>query len=68
MDRPFLVGRFELDSTEVAGRWTRLASYPTSALTGPARALLWDQLGKMIPAMAVVYQETPWRDYSVFTV
>ncbi len=68
VDRPFLVGRFELDSTEVAGRWTRLASYPSSALTGPARALLWDQLGKMIPAMAAVYQETPWRDYSVFTV
>jgi predicted metalloprotease with PDZ domain len=68
VDRPFLVGRFELDSTEVAGRWTRLASYPSNALTGPARALLWDQMGKMIPAMAAVYQETPWRDYSVFTV
>jgi len=68
VDRPFLVGRFELDSTEVAGHWTRLVSYPTNALTGPARALLWDQLGKMIPAMAAVYQETPWRDYSVFTV
>ena len=68
VDRPFLVGRFELDSTEVAGRWTRLVSYPSNALTGPARALLWDQLGKMIPAMAAVYQETPWRDYSVFTV
>ena len=68
VDRPFLVGRFELDSTEVGGHWTRLVSYPTNALTGPARALLWDQLGKMIPAMAAVYQETPWRDYSVFTV
>jgi predicted metalloprotease with PDZ domain len=68
VDRPFLVGRFELDSTQVAGRLTRLASYPTGALTGPARALLWDQIGKVIPAMAAVYQETPWRDYSVFTV
>jgi predicted metalloprotease with PDZ domain len=68
VDRPFLIGRFELDSTEVAGHWTRLVSYPTNALTGPARSLLWDQLGKMIPAMAAVYQETPWRDYSVFTV
>jgi predicted metalloprotease with PDZ domain len=68
VDRPFLVGRFEIDSTQVAGHLTRLASYPTGSLTGPARALLWDQIGKVIPAMAAVYQETPWRDYSVFTV
>ena len=39
VDMPFFVGRFDLDSTQVAGRWTRLATYPTGALTGPgARA------------------------------
>jgi predicted metalloprotease with PDZ domain len=68
VDRPFLVGRIDLDSTQVAGHWTRLASYPVGALSGPARALFWDQIGKVIPAMAAVYQETPWPDYSVFTV
>jgi predicted metalloprotease with PDZ domain len=68
VDRPFLVGRLDLDSTQVAGHWTRLASYPAGALSGPARALFWDQIGKLIPAMAAVYQETPWRDYSIFTV
>jgi predicted metalloprotease with PDZ domain len=68
VDRPFLVGRIDLDSTQVAGHWTRLASYPAGGLSGPARALFWDQIGKLIPAMAAVYQETPWRDYSIFTV
>ena len=38
------------------------------ALTGPARALLWDQIGKMIPAEAAVFQETPWRDYTVMMI
>jgi predicted metalloprotease with PDZ domain len=68
VDRPFFVGRFDLDSTQVAGHWTRLASYPAGVLSGPTRALLWDQIGKLIPAEAAVYQETPWPDYTIFDV
>ena len=68
VDRPFLIGRMDVDSNQVEGRWTRLGTYPAGALTGPARALLWDQIGKVIPAMAAVYQETPWTDYSVFAL
>jgi len=68
VDRPFLIGRMDVDSNQVEGRWTRLATYPAGTLTGPARSLLWDQIGKVIPAMAAVYQETPWSDYSVFAL
>ena len=37
VDKPFFVGRIDFDSTQVAGRWTRLATYPAGALAGPAR-------------------------------
>ena len=37
VDMPFFVGRFDYDSTQVAGVWTRLATYPAGALTGQAR-------------------------------
>ena len=35
VDMPFFVGRFDYDSMQVAGAWTRLATYPAGALTGP---------------------------------
>src|SRR5690349_20241496 len=35
-DMPFYVGRFAIDSTQIAGKWVRLAFYPASSLT-PAR-------------------------------
>ena len=34
VDKPFFVGRFDYDSTQVAGVWTRLATYPAGMLTG----------------------------------
>jgi predicted metalloprotease with PDZ domain len=70
VDKPFFVGRMDLDSMQVDGRWNRLATYPAGAMTGPARALLWDQIAKVVPRMAAVFQETPWQTYSnllVFT-
>jgi predicted metalloprotease with PDZ domain len=68
VDKPFFVGRMDLDSTQVAGIWTRLATYPAGALTGAARAETLDQIGKMIPAEAAVFGETPWPHYSVMMI
>jgi predicted metalloprotease with PDZ domain len=68
VDKPFFIGRFDLDSMQVEGRWHRLASYPTGAMTGPARSLLWDQIEKTVPKMAAVFRETPWRTYSTLVV
>ncbi|MGH7535002.1 MAG: hypothetical protein ACREMG_05395, partial [Gemmatimonadales bacterium] len=64
VDMPFFVGRIDLDSAKVEGRWTRLATYPAGSLAGETRALLWDQIGKTVPAMAAVFQETPWDTYT----
>ncbi|HEX2638243.1 MAG TPA: PDZ domain-containing protein [Gemmatimonadales bacterium] len=68
VDKPFFVGRMDYDSTRVAGVWTRLATYPAGSLTGPTRAQTWDQIGKMIPAEAAVFRETPWPHYTVMMI
>jgi predicted metalloprotease with PDZ domain len=68
VDKPFFVGRFDYDSTQVAGLWTRLATYPAGLLKGQARSELWDQIGHMIPAEAAVFGETPWQTYSVMMI
>ena len=65
VDKPFLVGRMDYDSMQVAGVWTRLATFPAGALAGQARAKMWDDIGKVIPVESAVFQETPWRDYTV---
>ena len=49
VDKPFFVGRMDYDSMQVAGVWTRLATYPAGALAGPARAQMWDEIGKDDP-------------------
>jgi predicted metalloprotease with PDZ domain len=68
VDKPFFVGRLDYDSTQVAGRWTRLATYPAKALTGQARSQVWDEIGKMIPPEAAVFQEIPWPHYTVMMI
>lgn len=68
VDRPIFIGRFDLDSTQVEGRWHRLATYPAGTMRGPARALLWDQIAKTVPAMSAVFRETPWRTYTTLLV
>ena len=68
VDKPFFVGRMDVDSQQVEGRWHRLATYPAGAMAGPARALLWDQIGRMTPPMSAVFQETPWQTYTTMMV
>jgi len=52
----------------VAGRWTRLATYPAGVLADSSRKQLWDQIARMIPAEAAVFQETPWNTYDVMMI
>ncbi|HEU5041565.1 MAG TPA: PDZ domain-containing protein [Gemmatimonadales bacterium] len=68
VDKPFFVGRMDVDSQQVEGRWHRLATYPAGTMAGPARALIWDQIGKMMPPMSAVFQETPWQSYTTMMV
>jgi predicted metalloprotease with PDZ domain len=68
VDFPFFVGRFDFDSTQVSGKWIRLATYPSGFLAGQARADIWDALKKMIPPMVAVFGETPFSNYTVLQI
>lgn len=70
VDMPFFVGRFDVDSQQVAGKWTRLATYPAGSLAGSARAAVWSQLAKVIPPEVAVFGlgEAPWEHYTVMQI
>lgn len=68
VDKPFFIGRLDLDSTQVEGHWHRLATYPAGAMSGPARSLIWDQIAKTVPKMAAVFRETPWKTYTTLMI
>ena len=69
VDMPFFIGRFDVDSAQIVGRWTRLATYPSGSVTGAYRSTVWDQLRKMIPPQVAVFGgEVPWDTYTVLQV
>lgn len=68
VDAPFFVGRFDLDSTEIAGHWMRLATYPSGSVKGARRAKLWESLRRSVPPQADVFGEVPWTTYTVMQI
>lgn len=68
VDMPFFVGRFDVDSAQVAGRWMRFATYPAGAIQGATRQQAWDQLRRATPPLVAVFGEVPWDVYSVMQI
>jgi predicted metalloprotease with PDZ domain len=68
VDMPFFIGRFDLDSAQIAGTWHRLATYPAGQLTGSPREVLWQQLKDFTPVESKVFGETPWKNYSTMII
>ena len=68
VDMPFFVGRFDLDSAQVSGKWIRYVTYPQGSVSGAARMTAWDQLKKVIPAEIAVFGEAPWANYTVMQI
>jgi predicted metalloprotease with PDZ domain len=68
VDNPFFVGRFDVDSAQISGKWMRFASYPAGSISGTPRALVWDQLRKATPPMVAVFGEAPWGSYTVMQI
>lgn len=68
VDMPFFVGRFDLDSIQVGGRWVRYASYPAGSVAGSRRATFLKQIGQAIPAEGAVFGEVPWTTYTVMQI
>ena len=65
-DMPFYVGRFAIDSTQVAGKWIRLAFYPAASLTPARRDRTFGWIQKIFPAHIAVFGEAPFRNYTIF--
>ncbi len=65
-DNPFYVGRFAIDSTQIAGKWVRLAFYPASTLTAARRDRTFGWLQKFVPRHIAVFGEAPFRNYTIF--
>jgi predicted metalloprotease with PDZ domain len=65
-DMPFYVGRFAIDSTEIAGKWVRLAFYPAASLTSARRDRTFAWLQKLVPAEIAVFGEAPFSNYTIF--
>jgi predicted metalloprotease with PDZ domain len=68
VDMPFFVGRFDVDSAPISGKWVRYATYPQGSVSGPARLTAWDQLKRVIPAEVAVFGEAPWDNYTVMQI
>jgi predicted metalloprotease with PDZ domain len=65
-DHPFYVGRFAIDSTQIAGKWIRLAFYPAASLTPARRDRTFGWLRKFVPVHISVFGEAPFRNYTLF--
>ncbi|HMG70052.1 MAG TPA: PDZ domain-containing protein [Gemmatimonadaceae bacterium] len=65
-DMPFYVGRFALDSAQIAGKWIRLAWYPAASLTPARRDRAFGWLQKFVPAHIAIFGEAPFRNYTLF--
>ena len=65
-DMPFYVGRFAIDSTQIAGKWVRLAFYPAASLTAARRDRTFAWLQKFVPAQIAIFGEAPFRNYTIF--
>ena len=65
-DMPFYVGRFAIDSTQIASKWIRLAFYPAATLTAARRDRIFGWLRKFVPPQVAIFGEAPFRNYTVF--
>ena len=68
VDMPFFIGRFDLDSAQIQGKWIRYVTYPQGSVSGAARLTAWDQLKKVIPPEVAVFGEAPWENYKVMQI
>jgi predicted metalloprotease with PDZ domain len=68
VDMPFFVGRFDVDSVQIAGRWLRLATYPAGTVPAAERAAVFEALNRVVPPQVRVFGEVPWTTYSILQI
>lgn len=65
VDHPFFVGRLEVDSALVVGRWMRLVTYPVGSVSAARRREVWAGLQAMTPPLVAVFGDVPWPAYNL---
>jgi len=68
VDHPFFIGKFDVDSSKIAGTMFRLSAYPAGSSTPAQRAKLFDQLGRAVPKQIAVFRDNPWKRYEVMQI
>jgi len=68
VDMPFFVGRFDVDSAQISGRWLRLATYPAGVVSASERARTFATLDRIVAPQVKVFGEVPWTTYSILQV
>jgi predicted metalloprotease with PDZ domain len=68
VDMPFFVGKYDVDSARVAGKWVRYATYPAGTITSQLRASAWEEIRKVIPPEIAVFGEAPWENYTIMQI
>ncbi len=65
VDHPFFIGKFDLDSAQVAGVWMRFSAYPAGSVKPAQRTRLHDQKARSIPTEVAVLDDRPCSHYDV---
>lgn len=68
VDMPFFIGRFDIDSAQISGKYVRYVTYPQGSVRAATRLTAWDQLKRIIPQEVAVFGEVPWENYSVMQI
>jgi predicted metalloprotease with PDZ domain len=68
VDMPFFVGNFDVDSVQIAGRWLRLATYPSGSVSAAGRAAVFDALNRVIIPQVRVFGDVPWTTYTILQI
>ena len=68
VDHPFFVGKFDLDSAQVAGVWMRFSSYPSGSVKPAQRTRLLEQMARAIPTEVSVFADRPWSRYDIMQI
>jgi predicted metalloprotease with PDZ domain len=66
VDKPFFIGKLDLDSAQAGGKWFRVASWPSGIFQGSSRKQFHDEVAGSVPPMAKVFGEQPWDAYTIF--
>ena len=68
IDMPFFVGRFDVDSAQVSGKWLRLATYPRGSVPREERAAIFAALNRVVPPQVQVFGDVPWTTYTILQI